>query len=534
MADRTSGLADRIRHVFVLVLENRSFDHMLGASTGTVDPDGRIRLGTGVDAKTGAPTTIDGPADQANGHDGATFPIRAVAPFVMPVDPPHEFCDVLLQLTSTAIIGEPGDDQCAYSGQYPPITLGGFVDNYANQAIVEDNAEALADLGTVMSCFTAEQVPVLSTLAREFAVCDRWFSSMPGPTWPNRFFVHAATSGGLDRSPNARETARSQFGGYQYENGSIYEALDRSGLDWRIYHDDPLPQVSALSVMDLDTMRGHYHRVDDLHADLQDEDFAATYVFIEPNYGLLEPPLGDFKCGNSQHPNDDVARGDALIKLVYEAIRQSPHWESSLLVITYDEHGGFYDHVPPPPGIPPGDVTDPANNGHGFRFDRLGVRVPTVIVSPWVPDLRSADGTDGTCNLVDHTPYDHSSLLATVQRLYGLPSMTARDAAANDFLHLMSAPTPREAPRTLPAPAESGFDCDDPRRAADHQRAGLRPLTSTLGSFVELAAIVDIRLRPDARAQIESHARAIQTVERARGYLVEVATRLRAHGIGGR
>ena len=282
------------------------------------------------------------------------------APFAMPVDPPHEFCDVQLQLASTAILGDPGDDQCDYSGQYPPLTLAGYVDNYANQATYDNNTDALADLGAVMSCLTAEQIPVLSTLAREFAVCDRWFSSMPGPTWPNRFFMHAATSGGLDRSPNARETARSQFGGYRFENGSIFEALDRGGLAWRVYHDDPLPQVSALSVMDLDTMRSHYRRVDDLRSDLQDEDFAPAYVFIEPNYGLLEPPLGDFMCGNSQHPCDDVTRGDALIKLVYEAVRNSPHWESSLLVITYDEHGGFYDHVPPPPGVPPGDVTEPA------------------------------------------------------------------------------------------------------------------------------------------------------------------------------
>jgi phospholipase C len=525
-----TGPDGKIRHVFVLALENRSFDHMLGASTGTVDPEGRIHLGTGLDARTGAPRTVDGPVDQANEYDGAIFPVRVGAPFAMPVDPPHEFCDVQLQLASKKIIGAPGDDQCDYSGQYPPLTLAGFVDNYANQATFEGNADALADLGAVMSCLTAEQLPVLSTLAREFAVCDRWFSSMPGPTWPNRFFMHAATSGGLDRSPNARETVRSQFGGYRFEHGSIFEALDRSGLGWRIYHDDPLPQVSALSVMELDTMRSHYRPVDDLRMDLQDEDFAPAYVFIEPNYGLLVPPLGDFMCGNSQHPCDDVTRGDALVKLVYEAIRQSPHWESSLLVVTYDEHGGFYDHVPPPPGVPPGDVTEPSNNGHGFRFDLLGVRVPTVIVSPWIPDVRSPT-PDRTCNLVDNTPYDHSSLLATLERLYGLPSMTARDAAANDVLHLMSADAPRESPRTLPAPAQSGLVCDDPRRVAETSQAGDGRIASTMGAFVELAAIVDGRLRPDAQTQIADGVQAIQTVDQATAYLLDVATRLRAAGV---
>jgi phospholipase C len=326
------------------------------------------------------------------------------------------------------------------------------------------------------------------------------------------------------------ETVRSQFGGYQFENGSIYEALDRAGLDWRIYHGDPLPQVSALSVMDLDTMRRHYRRTDDLHNDLQEPDFAAAYVFIEPNYGLLERPLGDFQCGNSQHPNDDVARGDAFVKQVYEAIRQSPHWESSLLVVTYDEHGGFYDHVPPPAAVPPGDVTDPDNNGNGFRFDVLGVRVPTVVVSPWVPDVRPGERDGRTCNLIDHTEYDHTSLLSTVERLWGLPTLTARDAAANDFRHLLAAEQPRDAPYTLPPPADSGFACED-RHAPEDPHDDLEPVDQTLRGFVQLAAIQEARLEPPARSRIADRIRTITTKGDAVRFLVEVAAKLRAAGL---
>jgi phospholipase C len=520
--DRHPDLAEKIEHVFVLVLENRSFDHLLGASTGMVDGDGQIRQGTGVDAKTGQATVVDAATDQTNVHNGVSYPVRAGAPFVLPVDPPHEFCDIQRQLASTSIVGDPADDQCQYSGKYPPLTLGGFVDNYADEAKSKHNVDALADLGAVMSCFTAEQVPVLSTLAREFAVCDQWFSSLPGPTWPNRFFLHAATSGGLDRMPTAVETVRSQFRGYQFENGSIYESLDRHGLAWRVYHGDPFPQVTALSVMDLETMRTHFRRVDELRADLEDESFSASYVFIEPNYGLLEPPLGDFKCGNSQHPTDDVARGDGLVKQVYEAIRQSPHWASSLLVITHDEHGGFFDHVPPPPGVPPGDVTDPANNRHGFQFDQLGVRVPAVVVSPWIP-----------FNLVDHTTYDHTSLLASVERLYGLPPLTNRDAQANDFLHLLSATTPRDAPETLPDPADSGFSCDDlVLSSLAAEAAQLRPVGPALRAFVQLAATLDARLRPEQLPRLADRVHAVQTVRHARDYLMEVAARLRAAGLG--
>jgi phospholipase C len=522
VSDDRFGLSDKIKHVFVLALENRSFDHMLGVSTGTVGQDGRIAPGLGTDARTGSPTTVDGPTDQTNVHNDVTYAVHGGAPYVLPLDPPHEFADVQLQLTSTGVVDG--------SGTYPPLTLGGYVDCYGNAAAVEQNAEALADPGVVMSCCTAEQVPVLSGLAREFAICDRWFSSMPGPTWPNRFFLHAATSGGLDRSPTAMETVRSQFGGYQFENGSIFEALGRAGLDWRVYHGDPFPQVTALSVMDLDTMRRHYRRVDDLHEDLQDPHYAVAYVFIEPNYGLLERPLGDFQCGNSQHPKDDVTRGDALVKQVYEAIRQSPHWESSLLVITYDEHGGFYDHVSPPAAVPPGDVTDPDNNGNGFAFDVLGVRVPTVIVSPWVPDVRPTRRDGRTCNIIDHTEYDHTSLLSTVERLYGLDPLTARDAAANDVRHLLSAERPRDAPRTLPDPADSGFVCGGRRRAAG-QRSDVAPIDAALRGFVQVAAIQQARLEPHARSRIANRAQALTTKRQAADYLVRVAAKLRAAGL---
>ncbi|WP_049649846.1 alkaline phosphatase family protein [Kitasatospora sp. MY 5-36] len=533
----------RIRHVFVLVLENRSFDHMLGVSTGTVDAGSGFRPGVGVDAVSGAPTTVNGPsASLTNTHDGQVFAVRAGAPFVMPVDPPHEFCDVQLQLASVPITGTPRDDTCHYGGSYPALTMQGFVDNYANQAVAKGDASALADLGAVMACFTPDQVPVISALAREFAVCDNWFCALPGPTWPNRFFLHAATSGGLDRSPDPLELAASQVDGYQFENGTIYDALDSKGCDWQVYQGDALPQVSALAGMDLPTMLERFHGLDELAGDLRHQDFAASYVFIEPSYGHVLSHGGNFRCGNSQHPIDDVTRGEALIKYVYESIRQSPHWESSLLVITYDEHGGFYDHVEPPAAVPPGDVTDPAHNSHGFRFDRLGVRVPAVIVSPWVPAVRPS-GPDGrNCNLIDHTVYDHGSLLASVERLYHLPSLTLRDAGANDFLHLLSAAEPRgDASLTLPAPADSGFTCDDEgdggapvgpgegpvgvRTTAD------RPISSTLQGFLQVAALHDARLHPAERERIVRQLRSVHTVRDAHGYLTQVLARLDAAGL---
>lgn len=177
-------------------------------------------------------------------------------------------------------------------------------------------------------------------------------------------------------------------------------------------------------------------------------------MFIEPDYGNVLPLTSeDFTCGNSQHPIDDVTAGERLIKDTYEAIRNSKLWETSMLIVTWDEHGGFYDHVRPGPAVPPGDgVSTSGNVRHGFGFDQLGVRVPAVVVSPLVPR-----------NTIDHTVYDHSSIPATLERNFGLEPLTARDAAANDVVHLLSLTTPRtteaEAPTRLPEPATSAFRC---------------------------------------------------------------------------
>jgi hypothetical protein len=190
-------------------------------------------------------------------------------------------------------------------------------------------------------------------------------------------------------------------------------------------------------------MRG----LDDFKAEISEPDFGDRFVFIEPKYGEHSFDLsgpGDFTCGNSMHPLDDVTRGEALIKTVYEAIRQSPHWERSMLIVSFDEHGGFYDHVPPGPAVPPGDFQTDAYNQNGFKFDQLGVRVPALVISPYTPR-----------GLVDHTVYDHASMLATVERSLGLGNLTNRDQAASDVRSLLSLSAPRtDTPATLVSPAQ--------------------------------------------------------------------------------
>jgi phospholipase C len=483
-----NNLQNHIKHVFVVMLENRAFDHMLGFSN--------IQ---GIDAVSGRPAVIKGlnanndwNLDQNGNKISATSP----ADWAMPYDPGHEFNDVKDQL-------------CGTGGNYPYISNSGFVTSYSKV----DPAHP----GEIMKCYTPDQLPVLTTLAQEFAVCDHWFSSMPGPTWPNRFFVHAASSAGLDHSPSALESAGSiLFKGYTFEHGTIYDRLDKANLSWTIYKGDAFPQSLAISGMNIRALQGRFRDFDDFSADLKNPSYTTSYAFIEPNYGHVL--TGDFTCGNSQHPKDDVTRGEGLLKSIYETIRNSPVWNNSLLIITYDEHGGFYDHVPPPQTVAPGDaITDPGNNANHFDFTQLGVRVPAVIISPLIPK-----------GLIDSTIYDHSSVLATVESIFGLLPLTERDKQANTLNHLFSLSELRkDTPTTLPAPAISGIRCDDNtganRSLVTNVPSVTEPIPPSLQGFLHVAYLRDLQATPQAeQANLKARFSNIKTHLDARRYMDEV------------
>jgi phospholipase C len=432
-----SSMPRKIEKVFVLMLENRSYDHLLGfaALTG-IDPAGQptraddfagkdltqppfVNLTRGGVAVSPTPTAVFKIADEDK-------------------DPPHEFIDILLQMTGSTA----WDNNTVHP--YPAPQNNGFVFNY------EDAGSAHP--ANVMNCFDPANVPIITTLAREFAVCDAWFASLPGPTWPNRFFVHAASSGGLDDSPSGLESAAAELiDGFSFQHGTVFDALDSNCVDWRVFEGDELPQCFALKGMTLAALGGCFTDMDEFAEEVNKADFEPSYIFIEPSYGnILPTTAGDYTCGTSQHPLDDVTRGERLIKAVYETIRNSPHWERSALIITYDEHGGFFDHVKPPTAPAPGDkLAAASNNHHNFDFKQLGVRVPAVIVSPWV-----------NRGVIDHTVYDHSSLVRSLGLLFKFSPLTRRDGMAKDFLHLFNRSAPRtDAPTTLPEVPDSGFEC---------------------------------------------------------------------------
>jgi phospholipase C len=499
--------APRVEHVFVLMLENRAFDHMFGFSGIT-----------GIDIE-GNPTSVDG-TDQTrdtnvNPVTGANVPVSTPADLALKevdVDPGHEFEHTLVALCGEEATYTPGP------AGYPPITNSGFIANY------HDNGSNAPE--RIMHCYTAEQLPVMNALAREFAICDKWFSSLPGPTWPNRFFLLAASSGGLDGSPSTADViSATTVEGYRFSNGNIFDLLDQYCIEWKIFEGDEFPVSFALSGMNLNALQGRFEDFEDFESELSDVSFGPQFVFIEPKYGAHSFDVtgpGDFACGNSMHPLDDVTRGERLVKTVYEAIRNSPHWEKSMLVVVFDEHGGFYDHVAPPAAVPPGDTITQSYVQHHFQFDQLGVRVPALIISPYIRR-----------GVIDHTRYDHTSMLASVERLFGMRSLTERDKAANDFLHLLSLEAPREdTPTELPDPAVSRLRCEEDDEDSEDrlvasrselriaQRRGryrgrrtldIRPTSTQIG-FVQVALLKVLQTAegPERREWIDQY-RAIST-----------------------
>lgn len=486
-------MAAEIKNIFVLLLENRSFDHMLGFSGIT---------GTEAGTDPPASTTIRGlDGSESNGYLGAPYFVQM--PFVEPVavDPAHEFLDVLEQLCGTQAIYQPGKS-------YPRVNNSGFVSDYA-RSHTQDEGNAPGNFGQVMDGFTAEQLPVLNALARNFAVCDAWHASMPGPTFPNRLFAMAASSGGLDHSPSTAELLTWEgLDGFALPAGSIFDALKKSYGDdgWRIYAGSHFPLVSALKGINVFDVRS----MDDFRNDIGTGQYPWRLTWIEPNYG--DAVFGTFRGGNSQHPMDNVGGGEGLIKEVYEAIRSSPFWDSSLLIITWDEHGGFYDHVQPGRVMAPGDTRPGSKyNQYGFTFAQLGVRVPAVVVSPLIP-----------AGTIDHRPYDHSSIPKTIEAAFNLQPLTKRDKSANSVSALLTLSSPRQdIPETLPDSLPAMQSAAAPRPGSEPVDSGALPL------FLHIAMRHELALsHPGKRLAVLNRARSVKTRAQAAQYLAEIDNRV--------
>jgi phospholipase C len=429
-------------HVVVVMMENHSFDDLLG-DLGRTRPD--------VDA-----LTFDAAGNATNSNPDAGNPLAQVRSLPCP---------------NTA---QAKNITQAWKATHEQID-GGKMDGFVRS---EKGARE------AMGYYTPEVLPFAYSLASTFTLANHWFSSVPGPTYPNRRFLLAGTAFGgtatnKDELLAAFETPP--------PNGTIFDHLSEHGLSWASYSTD-IPMTLVIPRI-LTEHPLHHHRCSKFLEDCK----AGTLPqvsFVDPATGkfssiadslnalpkIVKEALDRLDPGESEEDPDDMYYGERWAHETVEAVLRSPAWPRTLLIYTYDEHGGYYDHVPPPAAIAPDDIAPKLGPGESGDYSIYGVRVPTVVVSPY-----SRPGG------VSNVPCDHTSVLATIEAKWNLPALTNRDANAATIMDFLDpSQPPMLDPPLLDAPLEAGPSgpASPPRRggpmvSAGSARALERPRRST-------------------------------------------------------
>ncbi|XP_010485694.1 PREDICTED: non-specific phospholipase C5 [Camelina sativa] len=447
-----------IKTVVVLVQENRSFDHTLGwfkelnrEIGGVIKSDQKFNPVLSSDLNSSHIVVFD---DQSQ--------------YVDP-NPGHSIRDIYEQ-----VFGKPWDS--VHPDPNPgPATMSGFAQN------AERKMKGMSS--AVMNGFKPDALPVYKDLVQNYAICDKWFASVPGATQPNRLFVHSATSHGT--TCNDRKLLIEGF-----PQKTIFESLDEAGFTFGIYY-QCFPTTLFYRNMRKLKYLTHFHDYGLKFKKDCKEGKLPNYVVVEQRwYDLLSNPAND------DHPSHDVSQGQKLVKEVYEALRSSPQWNEILFIITYDEHGGFYDHVPTPvDGVPNPDgfLGSPPYN---FEFNRLGVRVPTFFISPWIEPGTVIHGPNGPFPM---SQYEHSSIPATVKKIFNLKDfLTKRDSWAGTFESVITRDSPRQdCPETLSNPIK--------------MRGTVAKQNAELSDFQEELVIVAVGLKGDYKNEELIHKLCKQT-----------------------
>mmetsp|Transcript_12052 Transcript_12052/g.18090 ORF Transcript_12052/g.18090 Transcript_12052/m.18090 type:complete len:568 (+) Transcript_12052:120-1823(+) len=399
----SSGTAPhpKITQIIVLMMENRSFDHMLGYLEGVE----------------GIPKGQSCPIDPNDPSKGS-IPIQPKGYDISPDDPPHNYESIALQLNNGQMNGFVST-QLQYGG------------NPANP----------------VSMFTHQTAPIMHTLAKEYAVFDHWYASVPGPTDPNRQFVLSGTSLGATTNFNGTLYPQQSYLDYVRKHGAPqghtsggYYQRDLWHLGY--FHDLVHDPLNTIHIKELDQ---HFY------TDLKNGALP-TFTWLQPSTSSHYDSNGNGNGPTWQHPDASVREGERFIKNVYEAVRASPKWNETLVVITYDEHGGFYDHVVPPKNVPSPDDITCWDCEDGYDFTSLGVRIPTIAISPWISKgtvvskpKGDSDNTSTSTNKRESKPFENSvfestSIMATVNELLNLdaPPLGNRMAWSARFTYLIN------------------------------------------------------------------------------------------------
>jgi phospholipase C len=397
-----TDMLPEIENVVVLMMENHSYDNFFGM------------LGRGpFQAPRG-----DGYTIAADGYPTATNPQSNGSlqrAFHMP--------------NTCQSSGSPSQEWAACHQQYA---------NGANSGFVISPSGPVA-----MGYWDQQDLPFTYALASEFPVGDRWFCSMLGQTDPNRRFLFAATSMGMtDDIPDSSQLPPFVL---SPPNGTIFNSLTSHGISWTNYSEVVTTLNESMNLYPVPDGKYDSTNVKSTAQFVSDAKAGKlpSFTFIDPNYDTT-----------SQENPQNISLGETFVQMVVEAIGSSPQWRKTVLIITYDEHGGYYDHVPPPVALAPDDIAPVVPSGEqtydGFR--RYGFRVPSVVVSPYSKK-----------DYVSHMVYDHTSVLAFLEKKFNLPAFTKRDANANDlfdFLDLNAMAKQQPTFPELPSLAKAGgFTC---------------------------------------------------------------------------
>jgi len=467
-------------HVVVLMFENRSFDNLLGWLYGAGD----LRPGQsfeGLSQGDHSNRAPDGTVVPVHVYEGSTDVI-----FGSPNPDPGEFYPhVNTQLFD--VVDPPGNADIDANGIQAPFnapapgasaTMSGFIRDYViNFTHEKRRAPTAEEYAVIMGGFSPAMLPVMSTIARSFAVFDHWHAAVPSQTFCNRSFFHASTSHGFVTNQDG--------GGYRKwldaePEPTIFNRLEEAGRSWRVYYDED-QLVSLTGILHAPVLerfwKSNFRGMKQFHQDAKDGNLP-DYAFIEPrmifNHNDMHPPFGRLEEGEADGEDiynsalSDVRAGEVLLSQVYRSIRSGSSAQGSnaintALLITFDEHGGTYDHVPPPAAVPPSGR--PIAGEMGFEFDRLGVRVPAILVSAY-----TRAGT------VVNDPMHHGSVINTLSRQHGLTPLSQRDEAANNLFTAVNLSTPRQPalwPDVYPPYVPPNEETQLPQ-----ERHRLRPLTS--------------------------------------------------------
>jgi len=452
----------QIHHIVVLMLENRSFDNALGWLYDPANPAPFNRV---------PPANFEGLYGRTLSNprpDGAAVPVAKGNVLTDPNPDPGEpyedvYCQIYGQQSAPAPIPSPPALSC---------NMQGFVYNYAAQKEV---VEQKIDPAIIMNCFTPASLPVLSSLAYYYGVCDHWFSSIPSQTVCNRSFAHAGTSSGYVNNDGSNGVL------FVNDTPTIFDLLEAAKRSWKIYSDSWMITSLALLTQEpvwryyVSDPHDHFGHLDSFITAARQPGGLPSYSFIEPIY--IDSLL--WGAENDMHPEanwykpdgaSNVEAGERLLFKIYNAVRSSPDWSSTLLIILFDEHGGCYDHVCPPATVSPdGKVIPPGQpGGTGFTFDRLGVRVPAVIVSPFTPP-----------QTIVNDCFDHTSVLTTLINCFQLRgNLGERQKAAPDVGAALKPMPPRSDLPPIPSPAAAMFAADRALSTAQAlSKAKQKPLT---------------------------------------------------------